>query len=53
MLFGERKATYSENYRKNKSIMWTEFFIADPGGRALQDMGVKPLNWWDRAFESC
>ena len=28
------------------------YFIADLGGRAVQDAGLKPLDCWDRGFES-
>lgn len=27
-------------------------YFADPGGRAVEDVGLRPLNCWDCGFES-
>ena len=31
------------------SYIWAE---ADPGGRTIKDVGLRPLAYWDSGFES-
>ena len=28
-------------------------YFADPGGRAVEGVGLRPFNCWDCGFESC
>jgi len=34
-------------------LMYVRISKADPGGRAVEGVGFRPIYCWDRGFESC